>query len=110
MSVERSHGQSPSRTTPARVDRLSARGSAEPSFPIATTIAGDALDLIQSFNPAMPLDLLVTDPPYAFGGSGDEHALSATVAVVLREAAQRLRRGSWAVIFSAASWRSTAYM
>jgi DNA modification methylase len=108
MSVERSHGQSPSRTTPARVDRLSARGSAELSIPIVTTMAGDALDLIQSFE--LPIDLLVTDPPYAFGGSGDEHALSATVAVVLREAAQQMRRGSWAVIFSAASWRSTAYM
>ena len=30
------------------------------------------------------LDLIATDPPYAFGGAGDEHALSATVAVALR--------------------------
>jgi DNA modification methylase len=69
---------------------------------------GDALDLIQAFPEA--IDLLVTDPPYAFGGSGGEHALSATVAVVLREAAQRLAPGSWAVVFAASSWRSTAYM
>jgi len=69
---------------------------------------GDALDLIEHFP---PFDLLVTDPPYAFGGQGtDEWALSATVAVVLREAARRLRRGGWAVIFAAQSWRSTAYM
>src|SRR5581483_6207221 len=71
-------------------------------------IRGDALDLIEVF-PAF--DLLVTDPPYAFGGQGtDEWALSATVAVVLRESAKRLRRGGWAVIFAAQSWRSTSYM
>lgn len=69
---------------------------------------GDALDLIQSFEHS--LDLLVSDPPYAFGGSGGEHALSATVAVVLREAARKMNTGSWAVIFAASSWRSTAYM
>lgn len=69
---------------------------------------GDALDLVQSFGE--PIDLLVTDPPYAFGGSGGEHALSATVAVVLREAARKMAPGSWAVIFAASSWRSTAYM
>lgn len=58
---------------------------------------GDALDLIilEERRPA----LIATDPPYAFGGSGAEHALSATVAIVLREAAQRLERG-----------RSTSYM
>jgi hypothetical protein len=71
-------------------------------------IEGDALELVQGFG--RPIDLLVTDPPYAFGGSGGEHALSATVAVVLREAATRLARGSWAVVFAASSWRSTAYM
>lgn len=71
-------------------------------------IQGDALDLVLEFD--KPIDLLVTDPPYAFGGSGGEHALSATVAVVLREAAQRMSRGSWAVVFAASSWRSTSYM
>jgi len=71
-------------------------------------IRGDALDLIQQC--AERPDLIVTDPPYAFGGSGDEHAISATVAVVLREAAQRLAKGRWMVVMCAASWRSTAYM
>ena len=69
---------------------------------------GDALELIQGFE--RPIDLLVTDPPYAFGGSGGEHALSATVAVVLREAARKMAPGSWALVFAASSWRSTAYM
>lgn len=69
---------------------------------------GDSLDLVLDF--PEKIDLLVTDPPYAFGGSGGEHELSATVAVVLREAAQRMERGSWAVIFAASSWRSTSYM
>lgn len=69
---------------------------------------GDSLDLILA-ETAMP-DLIVTDPPYAFGGSGSEHALSATVAVVLREAAQRLARGRWMLVMCASSWRSTAYM
>lgn len=71
-------------------------------------IRGDALDLIQSCTDRP--DLIVTDPPYAFGGSGDEHAISATVAVVLRESAQRLAKGRWMLVMCAASWRSTAYM
>jgi DNA modification methylase len=71
-------------------------------------IRGDALDLVESF--PYKIDLLVTDPPYAFGGSGGEHALSATVAIVLREAARKMQTGSWAVVFAASSWRSTAYM
>jgi DNA modification methylase len=75
---------------------------------VTTIYEGDALNLIQSFE--FPIDLVVTDPPYAFGGSGGEHALSATVAVVLRETAQRLERGGWMVVFAASSWRSTAYM
>lgn len=69
---------------------------------------GDSLDLILRETEAP--DLIVTDPPYAFGGSGPEHALSATVAVVLREAATRLKKGRWMLVMCAASWRSTAYM
>lgn len=71
-------------------------------------LPGDALDLLAAFAEAP--DLIVTDPPYAFGGSGDEHAISATVAVVLREAAQRLQKGRWMLVMCASSWRSTAYM
>lgn len=71
-------------------------------------ITGDSLDLI--LHETETPDLVVTDPPYAFGGSGDEHAISATVAVVLREAAQRLRKGRWMLVMCASSWRSTAYM
>lgn len=69
---------------------------------------GDALDLIilEQRQPA----LVVTDPPYAFGGSGAEHALSATVAIVLRETALRLQRGRWMLVMCASSWRSTSYM
>lgn len=70
--------------------------------------AGDSLDLILGFNDKP--DLIVTDPPYAFGGSGDEHAISATVAVVLREAAQRLAKGRWMLVMAASSWRSQSYM
>lgn len=71
-------------------------------------LRGDAIDLVSELNE--PIDLLATDPPYAFGGDGEEHAISATVAVVLREAAQRLRAGRFAVVFCASSWRSQAYM
>jgi hypothetical protein len=71
-------------------------------------LRGDALDLIQQ--EAGTFGLIATDPPYAFGGSGPEHAISATVAVVLREAAQRLERGRWMLVMCAASWRSQAYM
>lgn len=79
--------------------------TAEPS--IEPLLRGDALDLIDGL-PA--LDLIATDPPYAFGGSGDEHAISATVAVALREAAHKLRKGRWMLVMCASSWRSTAYM
>lgn len=68
---------------------------------------GHALDLIEAID---QIDLLCTDPPYAMGGEGAEHAVSATVATVLRESGRRLRRGGWAVVFCASSWRSTAYM
>jgi DNA modification methylase len=71
-------------------------------------IKGDALDLIATFERAP--DLIVTDPPYAFGGTGDEHAISATVAVVLRESAKRLAKGRFMLVMCASSWRSTAYM
>jgi DNA modification methylase len=68
---------------------------------------GHALDLIED---VAEIDLVVTDPPYAFGAKTPEHELSATVAVVLRETAARLRRGSWMVVYSASSWRSINYM
>jgi DNA modification methylase len=69
---------------------------------------GDALDLISAM--AETPDLVVTDPPYALRGDGDEHAISATVAIVLREAAVRLRKGGWMLVMCASSWRSQAYM
>src|SRR5215472_2158434 len=68
---------------------------------------GDSLDLILA-ETVVP-DLVVTDPPYAFGNTAGEHALSATVAVVLRETAQRLARGRWMLVMCASSWRSTVY-
>jgi DNA modification methylase len=72
-------------------------------------VQGDSLDLIQAFT-GQP-DLIVTDPPYAFGNQGtDEHEMSATVAVVLREAAIKLRKGRWMLVMCASSWRSTSYM
>lgn len=72
-------------------------------------VTGHALDLIEEIDPT--IDLLVTDPPYAFGSQGTtEHALSATVATVLRESGRRLRPGGWAIVFAASSWRSTNYV
>ena len=69
---------------------------------------GHALDLITAFDGEA--DLIATDPPYALSGEGAEHAISATVACALRESAYRLRKGGWAVVFAASSWRSTYYM
>lgn len=69
---------------------------------------GHALDLIAAFDGEA--DLIATDPPYAMSGEGAEHAISATVACALRESAYRLRKGGWAVVFAASSWRSTYYM
>lgn len=72
-------------------------------------LKGDALDLITTFDERP--DLIVTDPPYAFGGGGiEEHAISATVAIVLREAAIKLKKGGWMLVMCASSWRSQAYM
>ena len=68
---------------------------------------GHTLDVLAS---VPTFDLLATDPPYAMGGEGAEHAIGAVVAVGLREAALRLRKGGWAVVYSASSWRSTYYM
>lgn len=68
---------------------------------------GHALELVEQ---VPTFDLLVTDPPYAMGGGGAEHAMSATVATVLRESAHKLRKGGWAIVFAASSWRSTYYM
>ncbi len=69
---------------------------------------GHALDLIAAFDGEA--DLLATDPPYALSGEGAEHAISAIVATALRESAYRLRKGGWAIVFAASSWRSTYYM
>jgi len=71
-------------------------------------LRGDALNLLQDWSG--DLDLVVTDPPYAFSGSGAEHALSATVAIVLRESAKRLSSGRWMIVLCASSWRSLSYM
>lgn len=71
-------------------------------------LQGHALDLIESLGEAP--GLIATDPPYAFGGTGEEHAVSATVATVLRESARRLRKGRWLLVMCAASYRSQAYM
>lgn len=71
-------------------------------------LQGHALDLIEQLEESP--DLVATDPPYAFSGSGDEHALSATVATVLRESARRLKSGGWMLVMCASSWRSTSYM
>lgn len=68
---------------------------------------GHSLDLIEQID---SFDLLATDPPYALGGEGAEHAIGAVVACTLREAAKRLRPGGFAVVYAASSWRSTNYM
>lgn len=71
-------------------------------------LKGHALDLIEQLDRTP--DLIAVDPPYAFGGSGEEHAVSATVATVLRESARRLAKGRWMLVMCAASYRSQAYM
>lgn len=55
-------------------------------------------------------DLIATDPPYTFGGGVAEYEITATVAIVLREAAMRLRKDRYMVVMSATSWRSISYM
>ena len=71
-------------------------------------VIGDALDLISSFD-RRPF-LVATDPPYAFGADAKEHAISATVAIVLRESARKLQTGGWMLVMCASSWRSVSYM
>lgn len=70
-------------------------------------IPGHSADLIEQVD---RYDFLATDPPYALGGEGAEHAIGAVVAVTLREASRRLKPGGFAVIYAASSWRSTCYM
>lgn len=90
--------------------RKDATGNSGTTFcsPALDIRRGDALELLMAMEERP--DLIVTDPPYAFGGSGDEHAISATVAIVLRESAKRLKKGGWMIVFCASSWRSTSYM
>jgi DNA modification methylase len=71
-------------------------------------LRGHSTDLIGTLEQSP--DLIVTDPPYALGGTGKEHVLTAAVAVVLRESAKRLKTGRWMLVMCAASWRSTIYM
>jgi hypothetical protein len=70
-------------------------------------LRGDALSLITELTE--PVSLVAVDPPYAFSGEGDECALSATVAIVLREAAKKLQAGRFMVVFCASSWRSQSF-
>lgn len=69
---------------------------------------GNAVDLLDTL--LEEPDLIVTDPPYAFGGEGEEHQVTAHVAIALREAARRLKDGRWMLVFSASSSRSLDYM
>lgn len=69
---------------------------------------GHSTDLIELLEQAP--DLIVTDPPYAFGGEQQETELSAAVAVVLRESAKKLKRNSFMIVLTASSWRSINYM
>jgi hypothetical protein len=69
---------------------------------------GDALDLLLEENGKFAL--IATDPPYTMGGTGDEHRVTATVAVVLRECAQRVMPGGHLIVMCASSWRSISYM
>lgn len=95
-----------------QLELTAADDSAQPDDrvgPFSCMHEGDSLELLCEDDSWQP-DLIITDPPYAFGGEGDEHAISATVAVVLRECAQRLKRGGWMVIMCASSLRSEGYM
>jgi DNA modification methylase len=74
------------------------------------TIDGDALTTLMEWNGERRFDLIATDPPYSFSGMGAEHAVTATIAVVLREAAKLLKPGCWFLAMCASSWRSQAYV
>lgn len=74
-------------------------------------IQGHAVDAVRHLRDANErFDLLATDPPYAFGGDGKEHELTAVVGIALREAAQLVRTGGWVLVMCAASHRSEQYM
>jgi hypothetical protein len=74
------------------------------------TINANALETLLGWKGERQFDLVVTDPPYSFSGQGAEHETTATVAVVLREAASLLKPGCWMLAMSASSWRSQAYV
>lgn len=72
-------------------------------------LQGNAVDLIDTLD--FDIDLIVTDPPYAFGNAGiGEHEITALVATCLRESAKALKKGGWMLIASASSHRSMQYM
>lgn len=69
---------------------------------------GDALDLIEQVPPDS-VDVLFADPPYSFGGRGDENAVSAAVPRILAEAGKRVKRTGIAIVLCASSWRSVEF-
>lgn len=56
-----------------------------------------------------PVDLVLTDPPYAIGGSRNEWRVTASVAIGLNMAARTVRKGGALLAFTTSSGRGISY-
>lgn len=57
-----------------------------------------------------PVDLVLTDPPYALGGSKPEYRVTASVAIGLDHASRRVKRKGTMAVFTTTSGRGIEYV
>jgi 23S rRNA G2445 N2-methylase RlmL len=67
---------------------------------------GDAREVLENFS---PVDLVITDPPYAVGAGNGEWAATASVAIALNLAAKLVRKGGALLAFSTTSGRGMEF-
>ena len=67
---------------------------------------GDAREVLDDIG---PVDLVITDPPYAVGAGNGEWAATAAVAIALHQAARLVRKGGALLAFSTTSGRGMEF-
>jgi DNA modification methylase len=74
---------------------------------LVTIYHGDAREVMAEIG---PVGLVVTDPPYAFGRQRPEWRVTASIPIILAEAAHRVSKGGAMAVMSAASGRGVDYV
>lgn len=74
---------------------------------LVTLYHGDCREVLPTL---LPVDLVVTDPPYAFGGKRPEWRITASIAIALSQTAGKVNRGGAMAVMAAASGRGIEYV